>query len=185
MPLAPPAAFSAPNALPQEAARLASVEGRLAAVENATQRAQGSAGRADALLVAFAARRAVDRGLALRQEPKGSLAAIVSGGRDTAESRLASAAGKSLPLRRAGQARIDSLATSDGAPLLAPARGIKLTHLVGFGLTAAFYAPAIARQLVGRATEDEVAWFASHGATRGNLRLNVAEFRAELVAVPA
>jgi len=127
----------------------------------------------------------VDRGLALRQEPKGSLAAIVSGGRDTAESRLASAAGKSLPLRRAGQARIDSLATSDGAPLLAPARGIKLTHLVGFGLTAAFYAPAIARQLVGRATEDEVAWFASHGATRGNLRLNVAEFRAELVAVPA
>jgi hypothetical protein len=50
---------------PQEAIRLAAVEGRLAAVENATQRAQGSAGRADALLVAFAARRAVDRGLAL------------------------------------------------------------------------------------------------------------------------
>ena len=50
---------------PQAAARLASVEGRLAAVENATQRAQGAAGRADALLVAFAARRAVDRGLAL------------------------------------------------------------------------------------------------------------------------
>jgi hypothetical protein len=52
-------------AIPQEQARLAAVEGRLAAVENATQRAQGSAGRADALLVAFAARRAIDRGLAL------------------------------------------------------------------------------------------------------------------------
>ena len=34
-------------------------------VENATQRVEGSAGRADALLVAFAARRAIDRGVAL------------------------------------------------------------------------------------------------------------------------
>lgn len=60
-----PAAEILATTSPQELARLAAVEGRLAAVENATQRAQGSAGRADALLVAFAARRAVDRGLAL------------------------------------------------------------------------------------------------------------------------
>ena len=72
-PAASPLALAAPEPAadativeaPQEAARLAAVEGRLAAVENATQRAQGSAGRADALLVAFAARRAVDRGLSL------------------------------------------------------------------------------------------------------------------------
>jgi hypothetical protein len=72
-PAASPLALTAPEPAvdativeaPQEAARLAAVEGRLAAVENATQRAQGSAGRADALLVAFAARRAVDRGLSL------------------------------------------------------------------------------------------------------------------------
>ena len=37
----------------------------MARVENATQRAEGSAGRADALVVAFAARRAIDRGVAL------------------------------------------------------------------------------------------------------------------------
>jgi hypothetical protein len=48
-----------------DAARLAVVEQRLAQVENATQRAEGSAGRADALVVAFAARRAIDRGVAL------------------------------------------------------------------------------------------------------------------------
>lgn len=60
-----PEPTAGPEAIPQEQSRLAAVEGRLAAVENATQRAQGSAGRADALLVAFAARRAVDRGLAL------------------------------------------------------------------------------------------------------------------------
>ena len=46
-------------------AQIATLEARLARVENATQRVEGSAGRADALLVAFAARRAVDRGVAL------------------------------------------------------------------------------------------------------------------------
>jgi hypothetical protein len=46
-------------------AQLASLEQRVARVENATQRAEGFAGRADALVVAFAARRAIDRGVAL------------------------------------------------------------------------------------------------------------------------
>jgi len=124
----------------------------------------------------------LDRGLALRQEPKGSLAATLSGDRDSAEARVASAAPRSLPLRRAGEARFASLRTSDGAPLLALARGLKVTHLAGFGLAGAFYAPAIARQLAGIATEDEAAWFAAHGATRGNLRLNVAEFNAATLA---
>lgn len=45
--------------------RIADLEQRLARVENAAQQAQGSAGRADALVVAFAARRAIDRGVAL------------------------------------------------------------------------------------------------------------------------
>jgi hypothetical protein len=60
----------APQAAPQpasaaDAARIAALEQRLAQVENATQQVQGSAGRADALVVAFAARRAIDRGVAL------------------------------------------------------------------------------------------------------------------------
>lgn len=50
---------------PAAEAQIAMLEARLARVENATQRAEGSAGRADALLVAFAARRAVDRGVPL------------------------------------------------------------------------------------------------------------------------
>ena len=50
---------------PAASAQLAALEARLARVENATQRVAGSAGRADALLVAFAARRAIDRGVAL------------------------------------------------------------------------------------------------------------------------
>jgi hypothetical protein len=60
----PPA--SPPMPPPQAGdSRIASLEQRLSRVENATQHAEGSAGRADALVIAFAARRAIDRGVAL------------------------------------------------------------------------------------------------------------------------
>jgi len=45
--------------------RIADLQARLSRVETATARAEGSAGRADGLVVAFAARRAIDRGVAL------------------------------------------------------------------------------------------------------------------------
>lgn len=65
----PPALQPAPALAPSVAApgtdRVAQLETRLARVEQASQRAEGSAGRADALVVAFAARRAIDRGVAL------------------------------------------------------------------------------------------------------------------------
>jgi hypothetical protein len=48
-----------------DAARIASIESRLGAIESQAQAAAGSAGRADAMLVAFATRRAIDRGVAL------------------------------------------------------------------------------------------------------------------------
>ena len=59
---AQPAVVPAPQ---QGDPRVADLEQRLARVEAAAQQAQGSAGRADALVVAFAARRAIDRGVAL------------------------------------------------------------------------------------------------------------------------
>jgi hypothetical protein len=52
-------------ASPPTSRQVAELQARLARVENATQRAEGFAGRADALVVAFAARRAIDRGVAL------------------------------------------------------------------------------------------------------------------------
>ncbi len=54
-----------PPPAPQADQRITGLENRVAAVENATARAVGSAGRADALVIAFAARRAIDRGVAL------------------------------------------------------------------------------------------------------------------------
>ena len=62
-----PQAAETPEVTPDAAAidRMAMVEARLRNVENMTQRNAGSVGRADALLVAFASRRAIDRGVQL------------------------------------------------------------------------------------------------------------------------
>jgi hypothetical protein len=65
-----PVVLNPPSPQPQPSAaatdeRVAALEQRVSAVENAAERAAGSAGRADALVVAFAARRAIDRGVAL------------------------------------------------------------------------------------------------------------------------
>lgn len=46
-------------------AQIAELQARIQRVESESEQAQGSAGRADALLIAFAARRAIERGVAL------------------------------------------------------------------------------------------------------------------------
>ncbi len=87
-PLAPTATADASSA-----AKVTELEGRLRVVENATRRTAGAAGRADALLVAFATRRAIDRGVPLgyletlladrfgAQYPR-AVAAIITASRD-------------------------------------------------------------------------------------------------------
>lgn len=62
---APPPAETEATPSTGQGARIEALEQRVSQVESATERAQGSAGRADALVVAFAARRAIDRGVAL------------------------------------------------------------------------------------------------------------------------
>ncbi len=62
---APVVSAAAARADPEAVNRIATLEARLRNVENATQRNAGSVGRADALLVAFASRRAIDRGVQL------------------------------------------------------------------------------------------------------------------------
>jgi hypothetical protein len=57
-------AVAAPPAM-AEVEKIAALEARLGLLERETRTVQGSAGRADALVIAFAARRAVERGVAL------------------------------------------------------------------------------------------------------------------------
>ncbi len=118
-----------------------------------------------------------DRGLVLRQEARSHIAALIAGTPQDAEARLAASVTPSLPLRRAGAMRFATFVTADGGPMLAPTRAVKALHLAGFGLAGTFLAPAIARQLAGRAEGEEAAWFAVRGATRGNQRQLVAEYQ--------
>ena len=60
---ATPIVIAAPS--PAAVEQIAALEARLALLERQTQMVEGSAGRADALVTAFAARRAVERGVAL------------------------------------------------------------------------------------------------------------------------
>ena len=62
---AQPAGPPAESLTAADVARISTLESRLSAIEGQAQAAAGSAGRADALLIAFAARRAIDRGVAL------------------------------------------------------------------------------------------------------------------------
>ena len=61
--VAPVVALAPPSRA--EVERLAALEARLNLLERQTLSVQGSAGRADALVIAFAARRAIERGVAL------------------------------------------------------------------------------------------------------------------------
>ena len=62
----PDAAAAAGRRLqPAAEQQIAELQARLQRVESQSQQTQGSAGRADALLIAFAARRAIERGVAL------------------------------------------------------------------------------------------------------------------------
>lgn len=74
-PATPPPASAAPVAAASGAnpADVAVLEARIARLESTTQQVAGSAGRADGLLVGFAARRAIDRGV-----PLGYLEALLS-----------------------------------------------------------------------------------------------------------
>jgi hypothetical protein len=63
--MAVPQATRLPENPPAAPKEIAKIQDRLSRVETTAQRVEGSAGRTDALLVAFAARRAIDRGVSL------------------------------------------------------------------------------------------------------------------------
>lgn len=121
----------------------------------------------------------LDRGVTLMQEPKAtSLIALATGAPETAHARVGSAIGGTATLRLAGETMVPTLRSSDGAPYVGPARGVRATLVAGLGPTGAFLAPVIARALAGEASPDEAAWIAARGATRGNQRLAVSDFSA-------
>jgi len=128
----------------------------------------------------------LDRDVVLLQRGKGGgILAMAGGAEEEAGLRAGASIGASGPLKRAGQASFKCLVTTDGAPLVGPAKGLRATVVAGFGSTGAFFAPALARHLAGAAGEAEKAWLAAREPSRGNARQLVADYGADLArAVP-
>ena len=118
----------------------------------------------------------VDRGVTLVRGRTGGIAAIGAGRPEQALARIGGCLVGHSPLRRAGQRVFRTVATVDGAPLIGTARGLRATVLAGLGLGGAFLAPAIARMIVGTASERETAYFSAREAGRGNARALVADY---------
>lgn len=120
----------------------------------------------------------LDRGVTLEQDGRVAVSGVVTGDAATARARLGSAVARAGTLRLAGETALHAVRTIDGAPYFGPARGARTLLIAGLGPAAPFYAPAIARHLAGASPADEASWFAARGPTRGNLRLQVADYSA-------
>lgn len=128
-----------------------------------------------------------DRDVVLMQRHKGGgILAFAGGTEEEAMPRIGACIGELGPLKRAGQASFKSLVTTDGAPLVGPAKGQRPVVIAGLGNVAAFFAPAVARHLVGAGSDAEKAWFAAREPSRGNARQLVADYvRQDSLAVTA
>lgn len=122
--------------------------------------------------------RYIDWRVTLSQRGRSGVTAIATGARDSS-ARIGSALAPQAPLRRAGDVQHTLVEAGDGAPLVAYGAGTRTRILAGFGDAAVFFAPALARFLVGTASESETAFFATHDSGRGNARQQVADFSAE------
>jgi len=123
--------------------------------------------------------RYIDRGVTLGQPGKGGGVTAIVDGADQPMARLGACLAPQGPLRRAADLIHTRFETLDGAPLVATARGPKVQLVAGFGDTAVFFAPLLARHFAGVSTSDEAAFVAAHDVGRGNARQAVADFMAE------
>lgn len=117
----------------------------------------------------------LDSGLALVQQPGRGIVAMGSGGIDRLGTQLGALLGRERAFRQAGQSQYNTVQTEDCAPAVGRIGGVGADVLAGFGPTGAFFAPAIARWLCGRATSEENAWFEARLVNRGMTPSQVAE----------
>ncbi len=107
----------------------------------------------------------VDRGLLLTRGPHGAVHVLASGDPLSVEARIGTTLSDDKPVRGSGEVRFMGLATPDGAPLLGPMRG-ELHAVAGLGAPAPFFAPLVARCLVGSNTPQEADWLAIRGPAK-------------------
>jgi hypothetical protein len=121
----------------------------------------------------------LDRGLLLARGPHGAVHVLASGDPLSVEARIGTTLAGEKPVRGAGEVRFAGLATPDGAPMLGMVRG-EVHAVAGLGSIGPFFAPLVARQLVGASSALEAEWLALRAPARGNQRALAADHAAAL-----
>lgn len=118
----------------------------------------------------------LDRGLTVHQRAlKGGVAVLCEGSPETALPRAGAILAGLGRLRRAGQAAYRDVQTTDRAPLIGKVGKSRATIVAGLGVSGAFLAPAVARYLLGTASDEERAYFEPRDVSRAGNRQSVAE----------
>lgn len=121
----------------------------------------------------------LDREVVVQQRgARGSITAIALGDERSAPARIGATLMAQGRLNRFGQAVFQRLDTADGAPLIGRLGPGGPLLLAGLGMSAAFLAPALARHLLGTASESEARYFAARDPARAEARADVAELPA-------
>lgn len=121
----------------------------------------------------------IETGLTLAQQQAGrGIVAMGPGAIDPFASSLGILLGSERGFRQAGQSSYEIVATRDGAPAVGRLRGAGPDVLAGLGPGGAFFAPAIARWLSGRAEAAEAAWLNARLVDRDAQSSPVADFGA-------
>ncbi len=117
----------------------------------------------------------LDSGLMLSQQARAGLVALGPG---TIE-QVSGVLGQVLSgerTRQTGQATYQRIQAADHAPVVGRVGGTGPDVVAGFGSTAAFWAPAIARWLAGLANADEASWFGARLVDRDSTSAWVGEW---------
>lgn len=117
----------------------------------------------------------LDRGVTLCQRSTRGIAAIALGRMDEALARIGATLIGQAHVRRAGQAVFRSLTSLDGAPVVGQLRSSKVIAIAGLGMTGAYLAPALARFIAGKATDEEVWYFSARD--QSSARSAVADYQ--------
>ncbi len=117
----------------------------------------------------------LDSGLVLSQQFRRGLVALGPGAIEQVGQAVAAGLGAQR-IRQAGQSSYQRIVAVDRAPVVGRVGGTGPDLVAGFGLSGAFFAPAIARWLAGTGSPEEKEWFAARLVDRDAALSSVAEW---------
>jgi hypothetical protein len=122
----------------------------------------------------------IGSGATLLQQSEGGIEGIGPGDPAAFSAHMQTLLGAQRQVEQAGQTGFAALHTADGAPAFGRAAGVGADVVAGLGMPGVFFAPAIARWLVGEAQPHQAHWFGARLVNRSLRSGSVAEYAPAL-----